>query len=283
MTILLIGKSGQVATEIRRRQQVLAMEAPDIDLINPRGCAAKIRDIAPRMIINAAAFTAVDRAEDQEDIAQAINANAPCEMSQVAADLNIPFLHVSTDYVFEGNGEKPWSPNDAAHPLSAYGRTKLAGDMAVLNSGAQVAVLRTSWVFSAHGDNYVKTMLRLGVERDELSIVADQIGGPTSAASIAQALLTIGRSFLAGRGIGGIYHFSGEPETSWAGFSREIFKQAGLNVKVQDIPTSEYPTRAKRPLNSRLDCSDILRDYGIERPDWRQDLADVLRELDEQS
>ncbi len=279
MTILLIGKSGQVATEIRRRQRVLALEAPELDLTSPREYLAKIREIAPKMIINAAAYTAVDRAEEQEELAQAINGDAPGEMARLAAELDIPFLHVSTDYVFEGNGIKPWSPNDAAHPIGAYGRTKLAGDMAVMNSGAQAAILRTSWVFSAHGDNYVKTMLRLGSERDELSIVADQIGGPTSAASIAQALLTVGRTFLAGRGISGIYHFAGAPETSWAGFSREIFEQAGLDVKVNDIPTSEYPTPAKRPLNSRLDCRDILRDYGLKQPDWRIDLGEVLRDL----
>ena len=279
MTILLIGKSGQVATEIRRRQRVLALEAPELDLTSPREYLAKIREIAPKMIINAAAYSAGDRAEEQEELAQAINGDAPGEMARLAAELDIPFLHVSTDYVFEGNGIKPWSPNDAAHPIGAYGRTKLAGDMAVMNSGAQAAILRTSWVFSAHGDNYVKTMLRLGSERDELSIVADQIGGPTSAASIAQALLTVGRTFLAGRGISGIYHFAGAPETSWAGFSREIFEQAGLDVKVNDIPTSEYPTPAKRPLNSRLDCRDILRDYGLKQPDWRIDLGEVLRDL----
>lgn len=279
MTILVIGRTGQVATELVRKREVLALEPPEIDLTNLPACEAKIREIAPELLINAAAYTAVDRAEEDEDLAQVINGDAPGMMAKVAAEMGIPFLHISTDYVFEGSGENRWKPSDAAHPIGAYGRTKLAGDLAVAAAGGQHVVLRTSWVFSAHGNNYVKTMLRLGAERDELSIVADQIGGPTSAASIADALLTITDAFLEGKGSSGIYHFAGAPDTSWAGFSREIFAQAGLDVVVNDIPTSEYPTPAKRPLNSRLDCSDLVRDYGIKRPDWRADLADVLKDL----
>ena len=280
MTILVIGRTGQVATELARKREVIALEPPEIDLTDLPGCVAKIRDIAPSLLINAAAYTAVDRAEEDEELAQAINGDAPGAMAGVAVEMGIPFLHISTDYVFEGSGENRWKPGDAAHPIGAYGRTKLAGDRAVAAAGGQYAVLRTSWVFSAHGNNYVKTMLRLGAERDDLSIVADQIGGPTSAASIAQALLVIGDAFLAGKGSSGIYHFAGAPDTSWAGFSREIFAQAGLDVVVNDIATSEYPTPAKRPLNSRLDCSDLARDYGIKQPDWRVDLADVLKDLD---
>jgi len=280
MTILVIGRTGQVASELARKREVLAMEAPEIDLTDLPACVAKIRDIAPKLLINAAAYTAVDRAEEDEELAQAINGDAPGAMAGVAAEMGIPILHISTDYVFEGSGENRWKPSDAAHPIGAYGRTKLAGDLAVVAAGGQYAVLRTSWVFSAHGNNYVKTMLRLGAERDVLSIVADQIGGPTSAASIAEALLVIGDAFLAGKGTRGIYHFAGAPDTSWAGFSREIFSQAGLDVVVNDIATSEYPTPAKRPLNSRLDCSDLLRDYGIEQPDWSVDLAEVLKDLD---
>ncbi len=279
MTILVIGRTGQVASELARKREVLAMEAPEIDLTDLPACEAKIREIAPELLINAAAYTAVDRAEEDEKLAQAINGDAPGVMAVVAAEMGIPFLHISTDYVFEGSGENRWKPSDAAHPIGAYGRTKLAGDLAVAAAGGEYAVLRTSWVFSAHGNNYVKTMLRLGRERDELSIVADQIGGPTSAASIADALLVIGDAFLAGKGTSGIYHFAGAPDTSWAGFSREIFAQAGLDVAVNDIPTSEYPTPAKRPLNSRLDCSDLVREYGIKQPDWRVDLADVLKDL----
>ncbi len=280
MTILVIGRTGQVASELARKREVLAMEAPEIDLTDLPACVAKIRDIAPKLLINAAAYTAVDRAEEDEELAQAINGDAPGAMAGVAAEMGIPFLHISTDYVFEGSGKNRWNPGDAAHPIGAYGRTKLAGDLAVVAAGGQYAVLRTSWVFSAHGNNYVKTMLRLGAERDVLSIVADQIGGPTSAASIAEALLVIGDAFLAGKGKSGIYHFAGAPDTSWAGFSREIFSQSGLDVVVNDIATSEYPTPAKRPLNSRLDCSDLARDYGIKPPDWRVDLADVLKDLD---
>ncbi len=279
MTILVFGRSGQVATELRRRREVVALEPPEVDLTVPGSASAAIERVKPALIINAAAYTAVDRVEEEDVVAQKLNGDAPGEMARAAREAGVPFLHISTDYVYDGSGTAPWKPTDRTGPLGAYGRTKLAGDLAVIQAGGDYAVLRTSWVFSAHGQNYVKTMLRLGRERKALSIVADQIGGPTSAASIAEALLRMGDAFLEGRGKSGIYHFSGAPETSWAGFSREIFAQAGLDVAVSDIPTSAYPTPARRPLNSRLDCSDLKKDYAITQPDWRKDLADVLEEL----
>ncbi len=279
MKILVFGRTGQVATELGRRRAVIALEPPEVDLTVPGAATAQIERIQPDLVINAAAYTAVDKAENDAELAARLNGDAPGEMARAAAAAGVPFLHVSTDYVYSGEGEKPWKPSDPTGPLGVYGRTKLAGDQAVAAAGGRFAVLRTSWVFSAHGQNYVKTMLRLGRERDELSIVADQIGGPTSAASIADALLRVGDALLAGRGRSGIYHFCGAPNTSWAGFSREIFAQAGLSVTVRDIPTSDYPTPAQRPLNSRLDCSDLQRDFGIAQPDWRKDLSDVLREL----
>ncbi len=279
MKILVFGQTGQVATELGRRRKVIALEPPEVDLTVPGAATAQIERVQPDLVINAAAYTAVDKAETQPELAAKLNGDAPGEMARAAADAGVPFVHVSTDYVYSGAGETPWKPDDPTGPLGVYGRTKLAGDEAVVAAGGRYAVLRTSWVFSAHGQNYVKTMLRLGRERDELAIVADQIGGPTSAASIAEALLRVGDALLAGRGRSGIYHFCGAPDTSWAGFSREIFAQAGLSVKVRDIPTRDYPTPAKRPLNSRLDCSDLQREFGIAQPDWRKDLADVLREL----
>lgn len=280
MNILVFGRNGQLATELRRRARLRALGRDAADLSRPGAAAAAIAAHDPDLIINAAAYTAVDKAEEDEALAQKINGDAPGEMARAAAARGVPLVHVSTDYVYDGSGSRPWKPTDAPGPLGAYGRTKLAGDEAVAAAGGRFAVLRTSWVFSAHGQNFVRTMLRLGAERESLSIVADQIGGPTSAGAIADAALQVGRALAAGRGARGIYHFAGAPDTSWAGFAREIFRQAGLTVEVEDIPTSAYPTPARRPLNSRLDCSDIARQFGIARPDWRADLSEVLRELE---
>jgi dTDP-4-dehydrorhamnose reductase len=187
-------------------------------------------------------------------------------------------IHISTDYVFDGTGTTPRAPDAPTAPLGVYGTTKLAGEAAIQAANGPFSILRTSWVFSAHGANFVKTMLRLGAEREQLSVVADQIGGPTSAASIADAVLSIATS-SGHKDNRGVYHFSGAPDVSWADFAREIFKQAKLNVGVDDILTSAYPTPAKRPLNSRLDCESLLLEFGIDRPNWRKDLNNVLKEL----
>lgn len=285
MRIMVFGQTGQVATELARQA------APDMamtclgrdraDLSDPAACAAAIAASDADVVINAAAYTAVDRAESEEDLATTINGTSPGAMAAACATRGIPFLHVSTDYVFDGTGTQPWQPEDATGPLGAYGRSKLAGEQAVRAAGGAHAILRTSWVFSAHGANFVKTMLRLGAQRDTLTIVADQIGGPTSAADIAAALLTMARAFHAGKGTTGTYHFSGAPDVSWADFAREIFAQAGLSCTVEDIPTSAYPTPARRPSNSRMDCTALTRDYGIDRPDWRISLASVMSDLKE--
>ncbi|MFC3286611.1 SDR family oxidoreductase, partial [Paracoccus aerius] len=191
----------------------------------------------------------------------------------------IPFLHVSTDYVFDGSGEQARGEDAPTAPLGVYGRTKLAGEEQVAAAGGQWAVMRTSWVFSADGANFVKTMLRLGAERDEITVVADQVGGPTEAGRIAQALLEMARQMLADPAKGGLYHFAGAPDVSWADFARAIFARARLSCRVRDIPSSDYPTPARRPANSRLDCARIGRDFGIARPDWQADLDRVLKQL----
>ncbi|MBF9059739.1 dTDP-4-dehydrorhamnose reductase [Rhodobacterales bacterium HKCCSP123] len=279
MTVLVFGHSGQVATELRGLAPVTALGRDAADLSDPEGCAAAIRAHGPRAVINAAAYTAVDRAETEEDLATRINAHAPAAMAQACADLGIPFVQISTDYVFAGTGDAPWQPGDATAPLGAYGRSKLAGEMAVRAAGGPHAILRTSWVVSAHGQNFVKTMLRLGAGRDRLTIVADQVGAPTPARAIAAACLSIADQLTADPAKSGTYHFAGTPDTSWAGFAREIFAQAGLPCDVVDIPSSDYPTPAKRPLNSRLDCSATTTAFGIERPDWRAGLRDILQTL----
>lgn len=279
--LLVFGRTGQVARE-------LAALAPDAtfagrdraDLTDPAACAALIRAVRPRAVINAAAYTAVDRAETDAETARLVNADAPAAMARACADLGIPFLHISTDYVFDGSGDRSRAEDAPTAPLGVYGATKLAGEQGVAAAGGTWAVMRTSWVFSAHGANFVKTMLRLGAERDRLTVVADQIGGPTPAADIAGACLRMIRVMRDRPDTtGGIYHFAGTPDASWADFARQIMAQAGLAAQVADIPSSDYPTPAARPLNSRLDCGRIARDFGIARPDWRAGLTRVLDQL----
>ncbi len=279
MTVLVFGQTGQVARELARRApDAVYLGRAQADLADPAACAAAIRAHAPDVVINAAAWTAVDRAEAEEDAALVVNGAAPGAMAQECAARGIPFLHVSTDYVFDGSGTAPWKPQDPVAPLGAYGRTKLAGEQAVRAARGRHVILRTSWVFSAHGANFVKTMLRLGADRPALRVVADQIGGPTPAGGIAAALLAMAHALRQGA-TGGTYHYAGAPDTSWACFARETFALAGLAVAVEDIPTEAYPTPARRPLNSRLDCAALTADFGITRPDWRQALAGVVSEL----
>ncbi|WP_425074094.1 dTDP-4-dehydrorhamnose reductase [Sagittula sp. S175] len=280
--ILVFGKSGQVATELARQGDVVCLGRAEADLMQPGLAEAEIAAHAPTVVINASAWTAVDKAETEEAAALRLNAEAPAEMARACAAANegrgIPFLHVSTDYVFAGTGDAPWAETDPVAPQNAYGRSKLAGEDAVRDAGGNSLILRTSWVFSAHGANFVKTMLRLAETRDTLTVVADQVGGPTPADDIARTLLACAEA-MAGGQRGGTYHYAGAPETSWAGFAREIFVRAGRPVTVEDIPSSAFPTPAARPLNSRLDCARLAADFGITQPDWRRGLARVLEEL----
>jgi dTDP-4-dehydrorhamnose reductase len=280
--ILIFGKTGQVALELQRQapagETLVALGRDQADLTRPETCAQAIREHAPTLVINAAAYTAVDRAEEEEETAHLVNAEAPGAMARACAGLGIPFCHVSTDYVFDGAGETPFKTTDPVAPLGVYGRSKLAGEEAVQAAGGTAAILRTSWVFSSHGNNFVKTMLRLSETRDALSIVDDQIGGPTPAADIAATLLRMGARMREGQ-TGGLYHFSGSPDVSWADFAAEIFAQAGRDVKITRIPSADYPTPARRPLNSRLDCAQLATDFGVTQPAWKEGLALVLKEL----
>lgn len=282
MRVLVFGRTGQVATELARRLppdvQPLFLSRAQADLADPDACAAAIAGAQVDAVINAAAWTAVDRAETEEAAASVINGEAPAAMARACAIRGLPFLHVSTDYVFDGAGTAPFSPVDPVAPLGAYGRSKLAGERGVQAAGGNWLILRTSWVFSAHGANFVKTMLRLGRERASLNVVADQVGGPTPAAAIADALITCARAMLGGQP-GGLHHFSGAPDVSWADFAREIMGRAGLGCTINDIPTASYPTPARRPANSRLDCTSLADEFGIGRPDWRAGLAEVLQDL----
>lgn len=279
MNLLVFGQTGQVARE-------MAQIVPDgrflgrdqADLMQPALCRDLILKARPDAVINAAAWTAVDRAEAEEEAATVVNGAAPGEMAGACAALGIPFLHVSTDYVFDGFGTAPFAPDHPTAPLGGYGRSKLAGEQAVRAAGGHHLILRTSWVFSAHGTNFVKTMLRLGAERDSLNVVADQIGGPTPASAIAAALATAAQAMIAGHA-GGTHHFAGAPDVSWADFARAIMAEAGLACRINDIPSTDYPTPARRPANSRLDCSALTAAFGIDRPDWRAALNDVVKEV----
>lgn len=280
MSLLVFGQTGQVA-------RALAQRAPDsvflsraqADLSDPTACAAAVRAYLPSAVINAAAWTAVDAAETQAAAATAVNADAPGAMARECAALGIPFLTISTDYVFDGSGDRLWTPGAPTGPLNAYGISKLAGEQAVQAAGGRAAILRTSWVFSADGMNFLKAMLRLSETRDALSIVSDQIGGPTPADAIARAALKMTEAMVEGHP-GGIWHIAGAPYGSWADFADWIFTCAGRQVDITPIATSDYPTPAKRPLNSRLDCTTLTRDFGLHAPDWKAAVqADIKRLL----
>ncbi len=278
--ILVFGKTGQVATELQYLDDVLALGRDQADLSNSIACAQSIRTLAPSAVINAAAYTAVDNAEEDEEFATIVNGDSLSPIAQTCAELQIPLVQISTDFVFNGSGQEAWKPSDVTEPRNAYGRSKLAGEISVSNSGAVYAILRTSWVVSVNGSNFVKTMLRLSETQDTLSVVADQIGGPTPARDIARACVMIARQLKEDPSKSGTYHYSGAPNVSWAEFASEIFAQANRAITVIPVTTTEYPSLAKRPFNSRMDCSLTNSTFGIQQPDWRIGLKEILKEME---
>ncbi len=283
LKILMFGATGQVAREVLRladpNVKVIALDRKQADLLKPDQCAARISEIDADVVLNAASYTAVDRAESEQDLALKINAESPAAMARAAAKKDFPFLHISSDYVYDGTGDSPHIESKEARPLGVYGTTKLAGDRAVVEVAGAYAILRTSWVFSAHGANFVKTMRRIGANRDVISVVDDQRGGPTAAQDIAVALISIARQFMNGRGQSGVFHFAGTPAISWRGFAEAVFYNRPGPI-IRPITSDEYPTAAERPKNSTLDCSKIQEVYGIQQPDWRRSLRDVIEELE---
>ncbi|TPE51469.1 dTDP-4-dehydrorhamnose reductase [Amaricoccus solimangrovi] len=284
MRALIFGATGQVARELARTAggaRLTVLDRAAADLSDAAACAARIAESDAEVVINAAAHTAVDRAEAEPERARAINAAAPGAMARAAAAKGVPFLHVSTDYVFDGAPGRPWREDDPTGPLGVYGASKRAGEEAVLAAGGDAVILRTAWVFSSHGGNFVKTMLRHGRAREEMRVVGDQRGGPTPARDIARALWTIARARRDGAGAPGIYHFAGAPAVSWAEFAEAIFAAAGWErrPRVTPIATADWPTPARRPANSVLDCGRIARVFGIAQPDWRAGLDRVVAEL----
>jgi dTDP-4-dehydrorhamnose reductase len=284
--IAIIGATGQVAralaAEARRKGlDAVVLARPLVDLERPQSLAPALDAARPAVIVNAAAYTAVDRAEDEPALADVVNAAAPGAMAVAAAEKGVPFLHVSTDDVFDGAPGRPWREDDPTGPLGAYGASKLAGERAIAAAGGDFVILRTAWVFASHGRNFVKTMLAAGRGRDEMGVVGDQRGGPTPARDIAAALWTIAAARAAGSGAPGVYHYSGAPAVSWAEFAEAIFARSGWEVRPKVTPTATgaWPTKARRPANSVLDCGKIAAVYGIAQPDWRVGLDAVIDEL----
>jgi dTDP-4-dehydrorhamnose reductase len=277
--ILVFGETGQVANALQPFEALQALGRNHADLSNPKSCADAINFYRPQAVINAAAYTAVDKAECEEGLACVINGDAPEAMAKACAGLDIPFVHISTDYVFDGTGVKPWSETDIPNPQNAYGRSKLQGEQAIYASGCSYAIIRPSWVVSAVGNNFVKTMLRLSKTRDRLTVVDDQIGGPTCAQDLARACMSITNQIIDNPYKSGIYHYSGQPEVSWCQFAKEIFDLAGRHTIVDAIQTSDYPTPAIRPFNSRLDCTATQVVFDIARPCWRVGLKKILKDL----
>lgn len=278
MKILVFGKNGQVARCLHEEAinaELITLGSAQCNLMTPGNGGEAIKIAEPDIVVNASAYTAVDLAETETDAARRLNADAPAELALAATKIGARFIHISTDYVFDGNADTAYTEESPVAPLNIYGKTKHKGEEAVMAVASDAIIIRTSWVFSEFGGNFVKTMLRLAAERDTLSIVDDQIGGPTPARDIAKAILAIAAKIYRGAPGSGLYHFQGAPAVSWAGFAKKIFEVANVHTAVNPIATAEFPTPAARPLRTILDCTRIERDFGLTQPDWQSGLRQV--------
>jgi dTDP-4-dehydrorhamnose reductase len=287
--ILVFGRSGQVAQELAllaastgRAMTFAGRET--LDLADHGAIEGLVAKLTPSAVINAAAYTAVDRAESESEAAYALNRDAPAAMAKACAARDLPFVHFSTDYVFDGALDRPYVETDATGPTGVYGASKLAGEQAVDAAGGAAATLRTSWVYSRHGANFVKTMLRLAADRDELGVVADQLGRPTWARDCAQASVLTVDALAATPALSGVYHLSGADDATWADLASAVFdysaERGGPTARVRPIATSDYPTPAKRPANSRLDCGKIEAALNWRCRPWRESLAACMTEME---
>jgi dTDP-4-dehydrorhamnose reductase len=288
--ILIFGRAGQVGWELRRKLaclgHVTAVGTPEVDFVRPDSIRAAIRTHEPSVIVNAAAYTAVDKAESEQDLATAINATAPGLIAEEAKRLNALLVHYSTDYVFDGTKRSAWVESDTPNPLGIYGKTKLAGDLAIEGSGCNHLIFRTSWVYGARGQNFLLTMLKLGKVRPEIRIVDDQIGSPTSSECIAQATADVLAQVITSKdlqipGHSGVYNLACGGEASCYRFAEAIFSKSAAKFgetkpKLHPIPTSEYPTAAKRPANSRLSCQRLYEEFGVQLPAWEEALDLII-------
>ena len=294
MNILLLGKGGQVGWELQRSLAVLGnvtaldFDSPEHcgDFSNPQGVADTVRALRPQVIVNAAAHTAVDKAESEPELARLLNATTPGVLAEEAARLGAWLVHYSTDYVFDGSGERPWVEDDAPAPLSVYGATKLEGEQLIRQAGCQHLILRTSWVYAARGGNFAKTMLRLAQERERLTVIDDQWGAPTSAELLADVTAHALRQLLKRPEDGGLYHCVAAGETTWHSYAKYVLEharqaQAAIKIKateVAPVPTSAFPTPARRPHNSRLNTTRLQTTFGLTLPHWQQGVARMLTE-----
>ncbi|RON02997.1 dTDP-4-dehydrorhamnose reductase [Pseudomonas brassicacearum] len=287
LKILISGQHGQVSIELQRRLkglgELIVLGRNQLDLAHPEQIRLQIRALRPNLIINAAAHTAVDQAESEPELAFAINATAPGVLAELALELGIPLIHYSTDYVFDGRKASPYTETDDPHPLGVYGASKLAGEQAIRAVNGQHLILRTSWVYSNHGRNFLLTMQRLLQEKPHLRIVADQIGAPTWAGTIATSTRALIERWQSGQpGAWGTYHLTAQGETSWFGFAQVIAEHLQTQHKtcasLEAIPSRDYPTPATRPLNSRLDCRLLQQQWQVSQPDWRDALRECLAE-----
>ncbi len=282
-TILLTGANGQLGNEIIELNgaagafRVVATDVDTLDITDYAAVLAAARAENAAYIVNCAAYTAVDKAEGDPDAARRVNAEGPAVLARVAAETGAALVHISTDYVFDGQSAIPYKEDDPTSPLGIYGLTKLDGERAVRLSGCRGIIIRTAWLYSAYGNNFVKTMLRLGGERETVRVVDDQFGSPTYAADLAAAILSILPHIGSRRGE--VYHYSNAGQTSWAGFAAEAMRQAGLAARVEGIPTSEYPTPARRPKYSLLDKTKIITDFKLDIPSWEESLRVCIKKL----
>ena len=296
MRILLFGKDGQIGWELQRSLaplgEVVALDRRGEaglcgDLADAQALRATVRSVSPDVIVNAAAYTAVDRAESDEALADAVNAVAPGVLAEEAAARSATLLQYSTDYVFDGSGTAPWREDAPTAPLSAYGRSKLRGEEAIRASGCRHLILRTSWVYGARGGNFARTMLKLAQERDQLRVVSDQVGAPTGADLLADLSAHLLRALEREPAWGGTYHAVAGGETSWHGYAAHVLafaQAAGVALKVaptdvEPVPTTAYPTPARRPLNSRLDTTRLCERFGLTLPTWQQGVDRMLTEV----
>jgi dTDP-4-dehydrorhamnose reductase len=284
-TIWITGSKGQLGTELQLQQEKLTntrflfTDIEELDLTNRQAVIEFALNEKPAIIINCAAYTAVDKAEEEQEKAFLLNRDVPAFLTEAAEKVKAILIHISTDYVLDGTANTPYKETDDTNPQSLYGKSKLAGEEAVLKNPENL-VLRTSWLYSAHGHNFLKTMLRLGKEREEIGVVSDQLGSPTSATDMADALLEISKQIMDGKkDAGGVYHYSNEGKCSWYDFAKAIMKTAKLDCRVNPITTEQYPTPAKRPQYSVLDKGKLKDTFGINIPDWQESAEKVIGQL----